>query len=83
MWHRRDRVLHQFGMDQPISRIEMLELEVMALLDMTWRRELQVRETMEQYLAQWALRDGYMAETGLVGDPERMHVLEQYIRCTS
>ncbi|CAN0861262.1 hypothetical protein LINGRAHAP2_LOCUS8155 [Linum grandiflorum] len=28
MWHRPDRVLRQFGMEQPIPRTEMLEAEV-------------------------------------------------------
>ncbi|CAN0912990.1 hypothetical protein LINGRAPRIM_LOCUS351 [Linum grandiflorum] len=35
MWHRPDRVLRQFGMEQPIPRTEILEGEVMALLGMT------------------------------------------------
>ncbi|CAN0915560.1 hypothetical protein LINGRAHAP2_LOCUS29207 [Linum grandiflorum] len=63
MWHRPGRVLRQFEMEQPIPYTEMLEGEVMTLLGMTWRRELQVRETMKQYLAQWELRDDHVAET--------------------
>ncbi|CAN0906994.1 hypothetical protein LINGRAHAP2_LOCUS24556 [Linum grandiflorum] len=51
MWHHPDRVLRQFGMEQPIPRTEMMESEVTRLLGLTRRREIGMRETMQQYLA--------------------------------
>ncbi|CAN0913457.1 hypothetical protein LINGRAHAP2_LOCUS27937, partial [Linum grandiflorum] len=51
-WHRLDRVVRQFRMEQPIPRIEMLEGKVMVLLGLTRRREVGMRETMQQYLGQ-------------------------------
>ncbi|CAN0913456.1 hypothetical protein LINGRAHAP2_LOCUS27937 [Linum grandiflorum] len=39
-------------MEQPIPRIEMLEGKVMVLLGLTRRREVGMRETMQQYLGQ-------------------------------
>ncbi|CAN0904035.1 hypothetical protein LINGRAHAP2_LOCUS22853 [Linum grandiflorum] len=56
MWHRPNRVLHQFGMEQPIPRTEMLEAEVMVLLCLTRRREVRMRATMRQYLDCWYAR---------------------------
>ncbi|CAN0907287.1 Serine/threonine-protein phosphatase 7 long form homolog, partial [Linum grandiflorum] len=47
MWHRPDRVLRQFGMEQPIPRTEMPESEVMVLLGLTRRREVGMRATMQ------------------------------------
>ncbi|CAN0829454.1 Serine/threonine-protein phosphatase 7 long form homolog, partial [Linum grandiflorum] len=35
MWHHPDRVLRQFGMEQPIPRTEMTEAEVTRLLGLT------------------------------------------------
>ncbi|CAN0919313.1 hypothetical protein LINGRAHAP2_LOCUS31382 [Linum grandiflorum] len=66
MWHRPDRVLCQFGMEQPIPRTEMLEAEVMVLLRLTRRQEVGMRATMRQYLDRWDARDDHVAETGLV-----------------
>ncbi|CAN0906604.1 hypothetical protein LINGRAHAP2_LOCUS24354 [Linum grandiflorum] len=37
MWHRPDRILHQFVMEQPSPRTEMLEGEVMVLIGLTQR----------------------------------------------
>ncbi|CAN0906908.1 Serine/threonine-protein phosphatase 7 long form homolog, partial [Linum grandiflorum] len=79
MWHYPDRVLRQFGMEQPIPRTEMLEAEVMVLLSLTRRQEVGMRVTMLQYLGQWEMRDDHMAETGLVRDPERWHFHDQYM----
>ncbi|CAN0888459.1 hypothetical protein LINGRAHAP2_LOCUS15859 [Linum grandiflorum] len=53
--------------------------EVMTLLCMTQRWESRVHETMEQYIAQWKLRDYHVAEAGIVGDPERWHFHNQYM----
>ncbi|CAN0881605.1 hypothetical protein LINGRAHAP2_LOCUS14336 [Linum grandiflorum] len=79
MWHRPDRVLRLFGMEQPIPRIEMLEAEVMVLLGLTRRRQVGIHETMQQYLGQWEMRDDHVAETGPVGDPERWNFHDQYM----
>ncbi|CAN0919029.1 hypothetical protein LINGRAHAP2_LOCUS31218 [Linum grandiflorum] len=79
MWNRSNRVLRQFGMDHPIPRTEMLEGKVMVLLGLTRRRELGMRETMQQYLRWWEMRDGHVAETGPVGDPGRWHFDDQYM----
>ncbi|CAN0847151.1 Serine/threonine-protein phosphatase 7 long form homolog, partial [Linum grandiflorum] len=73
MWHRPDRVLRQFGMEQLIPHTDMLEGEVMVLLGLTQRWEVGMRETMQQYVGQWEMRDDHVAETGLVRDPERWH----------
>ncbi|CAN1789310.1 hypothetical protein LINPERHAP1_LOCUS18420 [Linum perenne] len=35
MWHRPDRVLRQFGMDQPLPTFDMPRLEVMINLATT------------------------------------------------
>ncbi|CAN0827156.1 hypothetical protein LINGRAPRIM_LOCUS2499 [Linum grandiflorum] len=66
-------------MEQPISRTEMLEAEVMVLLGLTRRREVGMREMMQQYLGRWEMRDDHVAETGPVGDPERWHFHDQYM----
>ncbi|CAN0893347.1 hypothetical protein LINGRAHAP2_LOCUS18104 [Linum grandiflorum] len=46
MWYRPDRVIRQFGMEQPIPRTEMLEAEVMVLLGLTRCREVGMRAKM-------------------------------------
>ncbi|CAN0881994.1 hypothetical protein LINGRAHAP2_LOCUS14554 [Linum grandiflorum] len=79
MWHRPDRVLHQFGMEQPIPRTEMPKAEVMVLLGLTRRRAVGMRATMQQYLDRWDARDDHVAETGLVRDPERWHFHNHYM----
>ncbi|CAN1240186.1 Serine/threonine-protein phosphatase 7 long form homolog [Linum grandiflorum] len=66
MWHHPDRVLRQFGMEQPIPRTEMTKVEVTRLLGLTRRREIGMRETMQQYLARWDARDDHVAETAPV-----------------
>ncbi|CAN0838213.1 Serine/threonine-protein phosphatase 7 long form homolog [Linum grandiflorum] len=73
MWHHPNRVLRQFGMEQPIPRTEMTESEVTRLLGLTWRREIGMRETMQQYLARRDARDDHVAETGPVRHPVRCH----------
>ncbi|CAN0917016.1 hypothetical protein LINGRAHAP2_LOCUS30054 [Linum grandiflorum] len=57
----------------------MLEGKVMNFMGMTPQRELQVREMMEQYLAQWEFRDDQVAETVIVGDPDHWHFHNQYM----
>ncbi|CAN0876406.1 hypothetical protein LINGRAHAP2_LOCUS11300 [Linum grandiflorum] len=79
MWHRPDRVLHQFGTEHPIPRTEMMESEFMVLLGLTWRWEVGMREMMQQDLGRWEMQDGHMAETGPVGDPECWHFHDQYM----
>ncbi|CAN1848428.1 hypothetical protein LINPERHAP1_LOCUS38926 [Linum perenne] len=37
MWHRPDRVLRQFGMDQPLSTFDMPRSKVMMNLEITQR----------------------------------------------
>ncbi|CAN0899127.1 hypothetical protein LINGRAHAP2_LOCUS20087 [Linum grandiflorum] len=51
MLHRPDCVLHPFRMEQPISRTEMQQGEVMSLLGLTQMSELLIFQTMDQYLA--------------------------------
>ncbi|CAN0876449.1 hypothetical protein LINGRAHAP2_LOCUS11318 [Linum grandiflorum] len=79
MWHHPDRVLRQFGMEQPIPHIEMTEAEVTRLLGLTRRREIGMREMMQQYLARWDSRDDYVAETAPVRNPERWYFHDQYM----
>ncbi|CAN1246843.1 Serine/threonine-protein phosphatase 7 long form homolog [Linum grandiflorum] len=79
MWHHPDRVLRQFGMEQPIPRTEMTEAEVTRLLGLTRRRETGMRETMQQYLARWDARDDHVAETAPVRHPECWHFHDQYM----
>ncbi|CAN1246028.1 Serine/threonine-protein phosphatase 7 long form homolog [Linum grandiflorum] len=79
MWHHPDRVLRQFGMEQPIPRTEMAEAEVTRLLGLTRRREIGMRETMQQYLARWDARDDHVAEIAPVRHPERWHFHDQYM----
>ncbi|CAN0875073.1 hypothetical protein LINGRAHAP2_LOCUS10619 [Linum grandiflorum] len=79
MWHRLDRVLRQFGMEQPNPRTEMLEAEVMVLLGLTRRREVGMRSTMRQYLDRWDARDEHVAETGPVRDAGRWHFHDHYM----
>ncbi|CAN0915358.1 Protein MAIN-LIKE 2 [Linum grandiflorum] len=79
MWHHPDRFLRQFVMEQHIPRTEMLESEVMALLGITRRWEVGMRETMQQYLARWEMRDDHVTETGLVGNLERRHFHDHYM----
>ncbi|CAN1240293.1 Serine/threonine-protein phosphatase 7 long form homolog, partial [Linum grandiflorum] len=79
MWHHPDRVLRQFGMEQPIPRTEMTEAEVTRLLGLTRRREIGLRQTMQQYLAQWDARDDHVAETAPVRHPEHWHFHDQYM----
>ncbi|CAN0884965.1 Serine/threonine-protein phosphatase 7 long form homolog [Linum grandiflorum] len=79
MWHRPDRVLRQFGMEQPIPRTEMTESKVMELLGLTLRREVGMRATMQQYLAHWDVRDDHVSETGPVRHPECWHFHDQYM----
>ncbi|CAN0917155.1 hypothetical protein LINGRAHAP2_LOCUS30113 [Linum grandiflorum] len=67
MWHCPDRVLRQFGMEQPIPRKEMLVGEVMVLLGLTRRREVGMCKTLQQYIGRWEMRDDHVAETGPVG----------------
>ncbi|CAN0918332.1 hypothetical protein LINGRAHAP2_LOCUS30813 [Linum grandiflorum] len=66
-------------MEQPIPRTEMPESEIMILLGLTWRREVGMRATMQQYLARWDARDGHVAETGPVRHLERWHFHHQYM----
>ncbi|CAN0924782.1 hypothetical protein LINGRAHAP2_LOCUS34387 [Linum grandiflorum] len=79
MWHHPYRVLCQFGMEQPIPRTEMTEAEVTRLLGLTRRREIGMRETMQQYLARWDARDDRVAETAPLRHPERWHFHDQYM----
>ncbi|CAN0905503.1 hypothetical protein LINGRAHAP2_LOCUS23713 [Linum grandiflorum] len=66
-------------MEQPVPRTELLQGEVMMLLGLTRRREVGMRETMQQYLGRWKMRDDHVVETGLVGDPEHWHFHDQYL----
>ncbi|CAN0925596.1 Serine/threonine-protein phosphatase 7 long form homolog [Linum grandiflorum] len=79
MWYHPDRVLRQFGMEQPIPRTEMLEAEVMVLIGLTRRRAVGMRAMMRQYLDHWDARDAHVAETGPVRDAERWHFHDQYM----
>ncbi|CAN0846684.1 Serine/threonine-protein phosphatase 7 long form homolog [Linum grandiflorum] len=79
MWHHPDRVLRQFGMEQPIPRTEMTESEITRLLGLTRYREIRMRETMQQYLARWDVRNDHVAETGPVRHPECWHFHDQYM----
>ncbi|CAN1244935.1 Serine/threonine-protein phosphatase 7 long form homolog, partial [Linum grandiflorum] len=79
MWHHPDRVLRQFGMEQPISRTEMTEAEVTRLLGLTRHREIGMRETMQQYLACWDAHDDHVVETAPVRHPKRWHFHDQYM----
>ncbi|CAN0919240.1 hypothetical protein LINGRAHAP2_LOCUS31334 [Linum grandiflorum] len=74
MRYRPDRVLRQFGMEQPIPRTEMLEVEVMVLLGLTRRRAVGMPTTMAE--TSGSPMRTTMAETG--GSPRRRALAETH-----